>query len=103
MGINSAMYLQFIILSIGFYQQPEWETKAVLDRLENNDQAVILIEEWKEEVIVPISNLPAGSAVNIWFHVEKQDGEIAIVSIDYKTSALEALKVRRLMDKLKLE
>jgi hypothetical protein len=55
--------------------------KGVLDRFEGN-QAVILIEVEKAELIVPKEELPEGSKVNTIFKMDKADGEYIIISID---------------------
>ena len=55
--------------------------KGVLDRFEGN-KAVILIEEKKAELIIPIEELPKGSKVNTVFKMEEVDGEYKVISID---------------------
>ena len=55
--------------------------KGVLDRFEGN-QAVILIEEDKAEIIIPKEELPKGSEVNTVFKVENKDGEYKILAVD---------------------
>ncbi|WP_047984253.1 DUF3006 domain-containing protein [Ornithinibacillus californiensis] len=57
--------------------------KGVLDRFEGN-QAVILIEEDKAELVVAKEELPEGSDINTVFKMEKQDGSYKIVEIDHE-------------------
>lgn len=74
--------------------------KGVLDRFEG-DKAVILVEDAKEEFIVPREKLPAGSKVNTFFQLEKVDDTFQIISID-KTKTVEAKeKTSDIMAKLR--
>jgi len=75
---------------------------GVLDRIEDNEQAVILIEDLGEELIVPKRDLPLGSKANTWFLIEKNNGgKLERISIDYKTTIEEAKKMKRLGEKVK--
>jgi len=75
---------------------------GVLDRMEDNEQAVILIEDLGEELIVPKQDLPLGSKENTWFLIEKNnEGKLERISIDYKTTVEEAEKMKRLGEKVK--
>jgi hypothetical protein len=74
--------------------------KGILDRFEN-DSAVILIEEEKEELIVPKRDLPKGSKVNTYFVIEKNFNGYEIVGIDEEKTILEREKSSSLMDRLK--
>lgn len=74
--------------------------KGILDRFEN-DSAVILIEEEKEELIVPKRDLPKGSKVNTYFVIEKNFNGYEIVGIDEEKTILERKKSSSLMDRLK--
>src|SRR5699024_8083941 len=74
--------------------------KGVLDRIEDNDMAVILIEEINKELIIPLHELPSGSKESTWFHIEKRDETFEVISIDSKTTSQEAEKSTDLMKKL---
>lgn len=76
------------------------QIKGVLDRFEG-ERAVIIIEDWNKEIIVPRKNLPADSKENMWFHIEKEDGELKVSSIDFTTYKQEQERVRGLMEMLK--
>lgn len=97
-----------LIVTIGSgYRSDAEETskikgKGVLDRFEG-DQAVILIEEWNEEMILSKSALPSGSDVNMWFSVEKKDAKIEIISIDFEKTDEEIEKTKRLKEKLLID
>ncbi|MBP1949823.1 DUF3006 family protein [Virgibacillus litoralis] len=45
-------------------------TTGVLDRIEDGNQAVILLEELQEELVVPLYTLPPGSTPNIWLRIK---------------------------------
>src|SRR5699024_11477327 len=74
--------------------------KGVLDRIEDNDMAVILIEEINKELIIPLHELPSGSKENMWFHIEKKGEMFEVISIDSKTTRQETEKSNELMKKL---
>lgn len=75
--------------------------KGILDRFEDNNKAVILIEEIKEELVVSINDLPKGSKENTYFHIEKRDGGFQIISIDNTKTSQEAQESSDLMKKLR--
>ncbi|MGP4105809.1 DUF3006 domain-containing protein [Virgibacillus sp. L01] len=75
--------------------------KGILDRFEDTNKAVILMEETKEEVVIPAELLPEGSSENTYFNMEKINDEYQIVSIDEATTQKEAEKSSDLMAKLR--
>lgn len=75
--------------------------KGILDRFEDNNKAVILLEEIKEELIVPIEKLPVGSNVNTYFNIEKLHEEYKIISIDEGATQQEARKTSDLMARMR--
>jgi len=74
--------------------------KGVLDRIEDNDMAVILIEEINKELIIPLHELPCSSKESTWFNIEKKGDAFEVISIDSKTTSQEAEKSTDLMKKL---
>lgn len=74
--------------------------KGVLDRFEG-DMAVILIEDIKEELIIPREKLPAGSKVNTYFQLEKTKDTFQIVSIDEDKTLRQKEKTSDIMAKLR--
>ncbi|MBM7599346.1 hypothetical protein JOC34_001714 [Virgibacillus halotolerans] len=74
---------------------------GILDRFTDNNKAVILIEEIKEELIVSISDLPKGSKENTHFQIEKVGAGFRINSIDHTKTRQEAQKTSDLMKKLR--
>lgn len=75
--------------------------KGILDRIEDGDQAVILIEEIQKALIVPLNELPTGSKVNTFFHVQERGGNYKITSIDSESTRREAKKSEDLIEKLR--
>ncbi|GGA65741.1 DUF3006 domain-containing protein [Ornithinibacillus halotolerans] len=75
--------------------------KGVLDRFEGN-QAVILIEEEKAELILPKEDLPVGSDVNTVFQVEKDENDnYKIIEIDHKAEQEAKETTQDLLAKLR--
>jgi len=75
--------------------------KGYLDRVEDNDMAVILIEEKNEEIVVPIDELPNGCKEKTWLHMEHIQGSYKVISIDHETTAKKAQQTSALMEKLR--
>ncbi|MFB4168472.1 DUF3006 family protein [Virgibacillus sp. JSM 102003] len=75
--------------------------KGILDRFEDSNKAVILMEETKEEVVIPVEQLPEGSSKNTYFNMKKVDDKYQIVSIDEATTQKEAETSSDLMAKLR--
>ncbi|MUV38927.1 hypothetical protein JNUCC1_02799 [Lentibacillus sp. JNUCC-1] len=73
--------------------------KGVLDRFEEN-QAVILLEDQKEEIIVERDALPENSQINTWFNIEKTGGQYKL-SIDHDTTEKELETSQDLLAKLR--
>ncbi len=91
----------FMMYSINPADEDMVTALGVLDRIEDNEQAVILIEDLGEELIVPRQDLPLGSKENTWFLIEKNnEGKLERISIDYKTTIEEAKKMKRLGKKV---
>ncbi|MFS0674011.1 DUF3006 domain-containing protein [Ornithinibacillus sp. 179-J 7C1 HS] len=74
--------------------------KGVLDRFEDN-QAVILIEEEKAELIISNDELPEGSEVNTVFKVENSNGIYKIAGIDHEEEQATKEKTADLLAKLR--
>ncbi|MFD2044775.1 DUF3006 domain-containing protein [Ornithinibacillus salinisoli] len=75
---------------------------GVIDRFEDNNKVVILIEEINEELIVDKSTLPQGSEIDTYLNLKKQaNGEITVISIDKKATKKAAQTTSNLMAKLK--
>lgn len=53
--------------------------KGYLDRIEDGEKAVIIVEEQGFEIILPVRNLPEGSRVNSWFRISEENGDFSFV------------------------
>ena len=74
--------------------------RGILDRFEG-EQAVILIEEVKQEIIVSKNNLPANSEVNTVFKLTEENGNYSIAGIDIAATKQASQESSALMDKLR--
>lgn len=75
--------------------------KGVLDRIEDGNQAVILIDKVQTALVIPLEDLPKGSEVNTIFRIKERNGQYQIVSIDHETTRRQAQKTAELMEKLR--
>ncbi|HLQ73286.1 MAG TPA: DUF3006 domain-containing protein [Bacillota bacterium] len=75
--------------------------KGVLDRIETNDQAVILIEELHEGFTVHIDDLPEGSEEGTWFDVQKTEDHFEIIAIDHVKTEEKKNRLRNKLSDLK--
>jgi len=75
--------------------------KGYLDRIEDNQFAVILVEEIKKELIIPVEELPAGSKVNSYFVISIENEKITSIKLDVKTTQTEQEKVDDMMTMLR--
>lgn len=73
--------------------------KGVLDRFEEN-KAVILIEDQKQEIVVDKDILPKNSDVSTWFDIEKQK-EHYTLTIDTDMTKQKKQKATDLRAKLR--
>lgn len=73
---------------------------GVIDRIENN-VATILIEDIKEELIVPVDQLPDGSKEGTWLNIEKVEHKFIIVDINEEKTISMKQQSKQLMNKLK--
>lgn len=71
-------------------------TTGVLDRIEDYDKAVILIEQLREELVIPMHELPAGSNIDTWFQISANHEAFKIIQIDCVKTRTE--KVKSLLD-----
>lgn len=91
------MVIGFILL-IGIGSSAEIITyQGVFDRIEDDNQAIILIEKAHIALVIPIQSLPLNSQVNMWFTVELLEGTYRIVAIDYKTTKAQEQRSSGLM------
>lgn len=94
-----SMISLMLLLSIGSSTKTTLY-QGVLDRFEDKDHAVILIENLETTLIVPIHSLPLKSQKNMWFIVEFIEGTYRVASIDYKATENQVHKTSELIKSL---
>ncbi|WP_438312042.1 DUF3006 domain-containing protein [Sporosarcina sp. FA9] len=72
-----------------------------LDRFTDNNMALLLIEEFKKEILIDKSQLPEGSIVGTWFLVEIQNDLITKITIDSSKTKLMEQEIGNRMERLK--
>jgi hypothetical protein len=75
--------------------------KGYLDRIEDNQFAVILVEEMKKEFIIPKKDLPKGSKENSYFEITIENEKITSLKLDEQTTLSEQEQVDEMMTKLR--
>ncbi len=58
------------------------EEKAVVDRIEEGRQAVLLVGEDEREFVVPVAQLPEGAGAGAWLRVRLEGAELTVLGID---------------------
>ena len=76
-------------------------TKGVLDRWEDNDMAVLLVEGINKEIVVSRDVLPRGSEINMWFDLELNGNTIVAISIDWQITIEMIKQTQELMKELR--
>lgn len=75
--------------------------RGYFDRVEDGQLAVILVDEIGEEFIIPVNELPEGSAAGTYFDLTIENGEIISIIPDRETTEIEKVKTDDLMAKLR--
>ena len=75
--------------------------KGYLDRIEDNQFAVILVEEIKKEFIIPKEDLPEGSTEKSYFEIAIENDKITSMKLDEQTTRSEQGKVDNMISKLR--
>ena len=75
--------------------------KGMLDRIEDDIHAVILLEEQNREIVIPASVLPEGSKVHTWFTIIMEEGEIVSIEVDESLTQAKAARAQNLMRRLR--
>lgn len=83
--------------------QQTWFYHGVLDRIEDGNKAVILVEEINQEILMPIGDLPIGSKEGIWFllKLDEESCHFVVVEIDGEKTKYQMNKSRKLLEKLR--
>jgi hypothetical protein len=75
--------------------------KGYLDRIEDNQFAIILVEEINKEFVIPKSKLPVGSSEKSYFDLTIEKDQITSLKLNEETTITEQQKVDELMSKLR--
>lgn len=75
--------------------------RGTLDRIEDGQYAVILLEQLNQEIVLPVERLPAGSGVGSWFGITMESGEVMSITLDEKISSEKEDQASELLQKLK--
>jgi len=75
--------------------------KGYLDRIEDNQHAVILVEENKREYIIPIQQLPEGSSPGTYFDLTIENETITSLKWNEDETISQQQKVNDMMAKLR--
>lgn len=72
--------------------------KAVVDRIVDDEHAVLLVGDDEQELVVPRSTLPAGTEAGGWLRITR-DSDGTVVSLTPDPAETEAIRAR-IADKL---
>jgi hypothetical protein len=75
--------------------------KGFLDRIEDQQFAVILVEELNQEFILPKDKLPSGSTERSYFDVTVENGQITFITWNEQETTAQQQKVDDMMEKLR--
>ncbi len=75
--------------------------RGFLDRVEDGEQAVILIDDIQKALVIPMAELPKGSKEGTYFNIEEKSGQFRVLSIDKRATEREAKKSTIMMEKLR--
>ncbi|TWT02393.1 DUF3006 family protein [Planomicrobium sp. CPCC 101079] len=75
--------------------------RGMLDRIEDGSNAVILLEEYGREIVIPASQLPEGSQVHSWFTITMNEGEVVSIEVDENLAKAKAARAKNLMQRLR--
>lgn len=73
---------------------------AYLDRITNDNQAVLLIENTQQNLLYPAFSLPTGSKPGTWFHVTIQENNITSIQIDIEKTMQMKSQIQNRLSRL---
>ncbi len=77
------------------------EEKAVLDRIEEGQHAVLLVGEEEREFIVPVERLPEGAKAGSWLRVQVDGESLTILGVDQGEEEAARLRIEDKMARLR--
>ncbi|MFD1781532.1 DUF3006 domain-containing protein [Fredinandcohnia salidurans] len=75
--------------------------KGYLDRIEENQHAVILVEEINKEFIIPISKLPNGAKAGSYLNLTIENEIITSITLNENETSTQQQKLDDMMSKLR--
>lgn len=75
--------------------------KGYIDRIVDQKFAVILFDEEKKEITIPVEKLPAGWKENVWVNLVEENGTYRVYSIDEDKTKKEMQKSQDLLAQLR--
>lgn len=75
--------------------------KAVLDRIVDQQHAVLLIGEQEQEQVIAVEELPADAREGSWLRVTMMDEQIVSIELDHQQTELEKQQIQSKMDLLR--
>lgn len=75
--------------------------RGVIDRLTDNNQAVILIESINEELVISRDELPEGAQAQDWVILERTDESYKVVAVDKEKTKRQKDHIQSLQEKLR--
>jgi len=75
--------------------------KGYFDRIEDNQLAVILVEELNKEFVLPVTELPKGSNPKTWFDLVITQDKITSIIINHEKTESGQEKVDDMLTKLR--
>lgn len=74
--------------------------KAVVDRIEEG-QAVILVGEAEDEVVLPVAELPGGTGEGVWLRIERDGERVVQVQLDPEETERASERIRQKLERLR--
>lgn len=75
--------------------------KAVIDRIENGNLAVLLVGEEEKRLVVPRASLPQGAKEGDWLKAEIEGGKLLRVEVDPEETRKRRERLARKLEQLR--
>lgn len=75
--------------------------RAVIDRIEDDQLAVLLVGDPERECVVSVERLPAGATAGTWLLVHIEDGQLLAARIDADLTRQADARIRSKLDLLR--
>lgn len=75
--------------------------RGVIDRMTDQNKAVILIESTKEELVISQDELPQGAQAQDWVILKREAETYKVIAIDEQQTKQQAEKIQSLQEKLR--